>query len=355
MSLIISKMDFSKKILSWYKKNRRDLPWRATKDPYKIWLSEIILQQTRVAQGTPYYNKFIQHYPTVEALAAAGEDQVLKLWQGLGYYTRARNLHATAKVVVHKYDGKFPQDYEGLIKLKGIGDYTASAIASICFDEPEPVVDGNVLRVLARYFGITTPINGPGAASYFKKLAKEVMEEDIIRDYNQGIMEFGAIQCKPKNPDCPSCPLQESCMALAQGKVSVLPLKIKKGPIRKRYFNYLVGIDANNNTRLVQRSKNDIWKRLYEFPLFESESELERTQIFALCKDLLEVNDIGEVYENSTKAVIHKLSHQQLHTKFWIVKTNDHFKSGIPVNQLDEYPVPVPISDFIKTFKNSYF
>ncbi|MEN8797833.1 MAG: A/G-specific adenine glycosylase [Flavobacteriaceae bacterium] len=348
-------MDFSKKILEWYMKNSRDLPWRTTRDPYKIWLSEIILQQTRVAQGTPYYNKFIEHYPTVEALAEASEDQVLKLWQGLGYYTRARNLHCTAKFVTNELDGKFPQDYEGLVKLKGIGDYTASAIASICFDKPEPVVDGNVLRVLARYFGIFMPVNGPGAASYFKKQAREIMQEDRVRDYNQGIMEFGAIQCTPKKPDCKNCLLQDGCAALAQDKVSVLPLKIKKGRIRKRYFNYLVGIDANNNTRLVQRSKNDIWKRLYEFPLLESEAELETRQIIPKCKDLLEVNDIDAVYENSSNPVIHNLSHQQLHTKFWIVKTNDLFKAGIPVKHLDEYPVPVPISDFIKTLKNSYF
>jgi A/G-specific adenine glycosylase len=348
-------MVFSEKILSWYLKNKRDLPWRSTKDPYRIWLSEIILQQTRVAQGTPYYNKFTEHYPTVEDLAEAGEDEVLKLWQGLGYYTRARNLHTTAKFVADELGGRFPEDYDGLLKLKGIGDYTASAIASICFDKPEPVLDGNVLRVLARYFGIIMPVDGPGAASYFKNLAREIMEKDRVRDYNQGIMEFGAIQCTPKKPDCKSCPLQDSCAALAQEKVLELPIKIKKGKIRKRYFNYLVGIDANNNTRLVQRSKNDIWKRLYEFPLLESEAELETRHIIPRCQDLLEVSDIGAVYENNSNPVIHKLSHQQLHTKFWIVKTNDLFKSGIPVEQLDEYPVPVPISNFIKTLKNSYF
>ncbi|MGB5236605.1 MAG: A/G-specific adenine glycosylase [Flavobacteriaceae bacterium] len=355
MSLIISKMDFSKKILDWYEENRRELPWRTTKDPYRIWLSEIILQQTRVAQGTPYYNKFIEHYPTVHALAEANEDQVLKLWQGLGYYTRARNLHATARKVANERNGKFPKDYEGLIKLKGIGDYTASAMASICFDEPEPVVDGNVLRVLARYFGITMPINSSGAAKYYKNLAREIMDRHNVRDYNQGIMEFGAIQCTPKSPNCQSCPLQNGCEALSKKIVSELPIKIRKGRIRKRYFNYLVGIDANNNTRLVQRSKDDIWKRLYEFPLLESESELASGQVIPKCKDLLEVNEIGAVYENNSSAVVHKLSHQQLHTKFWIVETTDRFESGIPVEQLEEYPVPVPIADFIKTFKNSYF
>ncbi len=355
MSLIISKVDFSKKILDWYKINRRDLPWRTTKDPYKVWLSEIILQQTRVAQGTPYYNKFIEHYPKVEALAAASEDQVLKLWQGLGYYTRARNLHATAKFVADELNGKFPENYKDLIELKGVGDYTASAIASICFDKPEPVVDGNVLRVLARYFGVTRPINGPGSTKYFKELAMEIMDKQNVRDYNQGIMEFGAIQCKPRKPNCQNCPLNNGCEAFALGSVSGIPVKIRKGSIRKRYFNYLVGIDANKNTRLVQRSKNDIWKQLYEFPLLESESELERGQIIPMCKDLLQVNDIEAVYENNSKPVIHKLSHQQLYTKFWVVETTDLFEGGISVEQLDAYAVPVPIADFIKTFKNSYF
>ena len=195
-------MSFSQKILKWYGEHKRELPWRTTNDPYKIWLSEIMLQQTRVAQGTPYYHKFLEAFPTVYDLANAEEEQVLKLWQGLGYYSRARNLHATAKMVVTEYDGNFPNTYKELKSLKGVGDYTASAIASICFNEPEPVVDGNVYRVLARYFGVDLPINSTEGIKYFKELARDVMNVENIRDYNQGIMEFGAIQCAPKRPYC---------------------------------------------------------------------------------------------------------------------------------------------------------
>jgi len=211
-------MSFSKKILQWYAQNKRDLPWRKTRDPYRIWLSEIMLQQTRVAQGIPYYHRFIKSFPKVEDLAAASEEEVLKLWQGLGYYSRARNLHATAKLISEEYQGKFPSTYKELIKLKGVGDYTASAIASICFDAPEAVVDGNVYRVLARYFGVNTPINSAAGISYFKELAQSVMDSAEIRDYNQGIMEFGAIQCAPKKPYCLHCPLNDSCLALQQNK-----------------------------------------------------------------------------------------------------------------------------------------
>ena len=348
-------MIFSEKILSWYDKNKRSLPWRSTKEPYKIWLSEIILQQTRVAQGIPYYLKFTEHYPTIHDLASADEDEILKLWQGLGYYSRARNAHYTAKVVSRQYNGKFPDNYPELIQLKGIGDYTASAIASICFDKPEPVVDGNVYRVLARYFGVSIPVNSTDGVKYFKQLAREVMDPTSIRDYNQGIMEFGAVQCVPANPDCSRCPLKDGCLALRDNKVDTLPVKIKKARIKNRYFNYMVGIDAGNNTRMVQRNKNDIWQRLYEFPLIESKAELATEEIVNRCKDVLMLKDIEEVYNYYPQTIVHKLSHQHLHTKFWIVKTSDQIEDGIPVENMEKYPVPVLIADFIKTFKNSYF
>lgn len=348
-------MFFSEKILDWYSKNKRSLPWRSTKEPYRIWLSEIILQQTRVAQGIPYYYRFIEQFPTVHKLAAASEEQVLKLWQGLGYYSRARNLHTTAKVITERYNGNFPDNYKELIELSGIGDYTASAIASICFDRPEAVVDGNVFRVLARYFGVDLAINSTKGAKYFKELARELMDTENIRDYNQAIMEFGAVQCTPVNPKCPICPLSDSCKALAQNTVNILPVKNRKTKIRKRYFNYLVGLDAENRTRLVQRKENDIWKLLYEFPLIESQSELEIKQVLPRCRDVLMVSDIEGVYENNSTSLVHKLSHQKLYTKFWIVRTKDYFKPGIPIEQLDQYPVPILIADFIKTFKNSYF
>ena len=241
-------MIFSLKILLWYQKNKRNLPWRKTKDPYRIWLSEIILQQTRVAQGLPYYERFIERFPTVRDLANAQENEVLKLWQGLGYYSRARNLHATAKIVVKEYKGEFPKTYKGLLKLKGVGDYTASAIASICFDIPEPVVDGNVYRVLARYYGVDIPINSSKGTRYFKELARKVMNTEQIRDYNQAIMEFGAIQCAPKNPDCTGCPLNDGCLALQQNQIGELPKKINKTKVRNRYFNYLVVVDPKDRT-----------------------------------------------------------------------------------------------------------
>ena len=230
-------MSFAPKILNWYYKHQRDLPWRETREPYKVWLSEIILQQTRVAQGMPYYYRFVKAFPAVDDLARAPEEEVLKLWQGLGYYSRARNLHATAKIVAEDFDGKFPETYKGLKSLKGVGDYTASAIASFCFDVPEPVVDGNVYRVLSRYFGVGTPINSTQGVKYFKELAREVMDADNIRDYNQGIMEFGAIQCAPKKPYCLLCPLQDSCVALKENKVDQLPVKLGKTKVRSRYFN----------------------------------------------------------------------------------------------------------------------
>ncbi len=348
-------MSFSHKILLWYKKNKRDLPWRETRDPYKIWLSEIILQQTRVAQGTPYYLKFIENFLTVEDLANASEEKVLKLWQGLGYYSRARNLHATAKMVVDNYEGSFPDTYSELLKLKGVGDYTASAIASICFDEPQPVVDGNVYRVLARYFGIDLAINGSEGTKYFKNLAREVMDHKSIRDYNQGIMEFGAIQCRPKNPDCTICALNESCVALQKNRVDELPIKIKNGKVKNRYFNYVVPIDPNGSTILNQRKGKGIWQNLWEFPLLESNSEIDVDVVTKKIDDAIQLKGLTKIHEYNDATIVHKLSHQHLHTKFWIVETDDELKEGIPFSKLDKYPVPVLVADFLKTFKNSYF
>ncbi len=344
-------MSFSEKILLWYAKNKRELPWRSTSDPYKIWLSEIMLQQTRVAQGIPYYLKFIEHFPTVYELANASEEKILKLWQGLGYYSRARNLHTTAKIVVNDYQGEFPGSYKELIKLKGIGDYTASAIASICFNEAQPVVDGNVYRVLARYFGVDLPINSTAGIKYFKKLAHEVMHVAQIRDYNQGIMEFGAIQCAPKKPYCLHCPINESCVALQKGRTSELPIKINKTKIRKRYFNYIVVKDQNKKALLQQRKAKGIWQNLYEFPLIETESSTGLDSIIKILKKESLYQNITKVEEYQSKEIIHKLSHQHLYTKFWIVSLNTELSSGVSISELNAYPVPVLIADFIKTFK----
>lgn len=348
-------MTFSEKILQWYQENKRDLPWRETKDPYKIWLSEIMLQQTRVAQGTPYYLKFVAHFPTVHNLANASEEKVLKLWQGLGYYSRARNLHTTAKMVVNEYGGNFPNTYKELLKLKGVGDYTASAISSICFDEPQPVVDGNVYRVLARYFGVDLPINGTKGIKYFKTLAHELMHKGNIRDYNQGIMEFGAIQCAPKKPYCLHCPLNDSCIALKENRIDSLPVKINKTKIRNRYFNYLVVLDTNEKTMLRQRKEKGIWQNLWEFPLLESNIELEQVDVEKQVPQLLKIKSVEEICRFNEKTIVHKLSHQHLHAHFYTVKTNCELKGGITWTELQDLPVPVLIADFIKTFKNSYF
>ena len=355
MLLIIKDMKFSEIILLWYSENKRSLPWRTTNDPYKIWLSEIILQQTRVTQGIPYYRRFIESFRGIEDLAQASEEQILKLWQGLGYYSRARNLHATAKIITDKYGGKFPESYSELLDLPGIGDYTASAIASICFGQPEAVLDGNVYRVLARYYGIDMAINSSKGSKYFRSLAQELIDPLNIRDYNQAIMEFGAVHCTPKKPKCDDCPLSDTCIAYARDMVSTLPVKNRTLKLKRRYFNYLVGIDNANRTQLVQRKQDDIWKSLYEFPLLETPSEVNIDLVGQHCSNLLSVQDVEGIYETDYGNMTHNLSHQRLHTKFWIVKSNDLFEEGIPVENLDQYPVPVPIAKFIKTFKNSYF
>lgn len=381
-------MTFAQKILIWYAANKRTLPWRRTRDPYRIWLSEVMLQQTRVVQGTPYYLKFIAAFPTVYELANATEERVLKLWQGLGYYSRARNLHATAKTVVEEHNGRFPETYEGLLRLKGIGDYTASAIASICFDAPEPVVDGNVYRVLARYFGVGKPVDSTSGVKYFKALARKVMDADNIRDYNQGIMEFGAVQCIPKNPDCRICPLNDSCIARQKEKVAELPVKGKKSKVQHRFFNYLIFLDADDNTLLRQRTGKGIWRNLWEFPLFESDADVDMNEVrrhldrysadaqkglkeFPDTKKdgshsfpeagkdgshcIPEAGKILEIQKYNDIPIIHKLSHQHLHTVFWILSMDTSLKEGIPLTEIERYPVPVLIAGFLDTFKNSYF
>lgn len=343
-------MVFSKTLINWYQKNKRNLPWRETKNPYKIWLSEIMLQQTRVAQGLPYYLKFIEAFPTVFDLANASEDTVLKLWQGLGYYTRARNLHATAKEIAFNKKGVFPDTYKDLIKLKGVGDYTASAIASICFNEPKAVVDGNVYRVLARYFGVSIPINSTEGQKYFKALAQEVIDSKDPATYNQAIMEFGARQCTPKNPNCTDCVLKTSCKALADKMVNKLPVKQKKVKVTPRHFNYFVPVDSANKTILQQRKQKGIWYKLYEFPLVETVStiSLKEAQEHAL---QLNLNLNGaKIYQFNKEPIVHKLSHQHLHTTFWVVHLQKELANGILWQEIKSYAVPVLIANFIEDF-----
>jgi len=252
---------FSRIILQWYSENARDLPWRRTRDPYAVWLSEIILQQTRIAQGTAYWHRFMDRFPTVKDLADASEDEVLRLWEGLGYYSRARNLHAAAKQIVA--DGRFPDTLEGIRKLKGVGDYTAAAISSICFDLPAAVVDGNVYRVLARHFGLTTPVGTTEAKKEFTKLANQLLPADSPAQFNQGMMDFGAMQCTPANPDCLTCPLQASCNAFRTGRVEMLPVKKPAVKVQERHFSYIY-VRCEGYTAIRKRGAGDIWQGLYE-------------------------------------------------------------------------------------------
>lgn len=260
---------FRQELMQWFSTNERPLPWKSEQDPYLIWLSETILQQTRVAQGKPYYEAFRAAYPKVEDLAAAPEDEVLKHWQGLGYYARARNLHAAAKYIASACDGRFPESYEEIRKLRGVGDYTAAAIASFAYQLPYAVLDGNVYRVLARYFGISTPIDTGEGKKKFGALAQALLDAQQPGEYNQAIMDFGATQCAPQVPKCATCPLRPTCAAHGADQVATLPVKAKKMARRTRYFNYLV-FDYEGQTYLHKRQAKDIWNGLYEFPLIET-------------------------------------------------------------------------------------
>ncbi|WP_405564353.1 A/G-specific adenine glycosylase [Polaribacter sp. Asnod6-C07] len=344
-------MIFSNTLIYWYLQNSRELPWRKTKNPYYIWLSEIMLQQTRVAQGLSYYLKFTSTFPTVFDLAKAEESTVLKMWQGLGYYSRARNLHFTAKQIASDFNGEFPSTFKEIIKLKGIGDYTASAIASICFDEPTAVVDGNVYRVLSRYFGIDTPINSSAGIKEFKKLAQTLIDETQPGTFNQAIMDFGAIQCKPKKPLCMFCPFADGCVALQKNLIETLPVKEKKVKVRNRYFNFLVIKTNDNKTILSERKGKGIWQGLYQFPLVESDKNINKNE-------LISSDEFVALFPNETtislfnkKEIVHKLSHQHLHTQFWIVETATSSEAKINWSDIEKYPVPVLIANFLKEYQ----
>ncbi len=260
---------FREQLLNWFAQNHRPLPWKGEKDPYKIWLSEIILQQTRVEQGLPYYQRFVTRYPRVRDLAAAPEDELLKLWEGLGYYSRARNLHAAAKYIAGELSGVFPGTYETIRALKGVGDYTAAAIASFAFNLPHAVLDGNVYRVIARYFGIETPVDTPAAKKEFAALARQLLAPERPGDFNQAMMDFGATRCTPQQPRCAACPMQTACTAFQSGRVNALPVKSKARARKERFFVYLVA-DYRGTTRMQKRTGKDIWRNLYEFPQFET-------------------------------------------------------------------------------------
>lgn len=342
-------MSFSNLLIKWYLQKKRDLPWRNTINPYLIWLSEIMLQQTRVAQGMPYFLSFTTAFPTVFDLAKANEEQVLKLWQGLGYYSRARNLHKTAQFVANELDGIFPDNYKDLLQLKGVGEYTAAAIASFSYNEVIPVVDGNVFRVLSRYFDIETDIAAASAKKEFTALAFELMPKEQPAIFNQAIMEFGALQCVPKSPNCGICIFNESCTALQKKKVDQLPVKSKKLKVRKRYFNYLVVTDELGNTIIQKRTAKGIWHNLYEFPLIETDKEEDFDCIAEqIQNDFFKGNSILSVTESNEQSIVHKLSHQHLYIKFWEVKIEGIIANGIDAKNLKTFPFPIVIHNFIE-------
>ena len=345
------KSNFSNTLIMWYLNNLRDLPWRKTSNPFYIWLSEIILQQTRIAQGTSYYEKFIAEFDDIFALAEADEKHILKLWQGLGYYSRARNLHSTAKIIASDYNGKFPNTYEELIKLKGIGDYTASAITSIAFNKPHAVVDGNVYRVLSRIFGIKTPINEGKGPAEFKLLAQELLDLDDPGTHNQALMEFGALVCLPKNPKCQTCVFNNSCYALEQNQIELLPVKIKKLKIRKRYFNYLVVDYGGDSTLIKQRTNKDIWQNLYEFPLHETKDDLfDQSEFEKFIDDELSIKGSFKLKKYNHNPIIHKLTHQTLYASFWIVQPDEKIANLSKWKDLKEHALPVLLQNFVDKY-----
>lgn len=333
-------------LINWYEENHRDLPWRNNPTPYEVWLSEVILQQTRVNQGMDYYLRFTEKWPTMLALAQASEEEVLKIWQGLGYYSRARNLHYCANQVVKQYKGKFPADFEKLKHLKGIGDYTAAAIASIAFNLPYAVVDGNVYRVLARLFDINTPINNIEGQKLFTQLADELLNKNQPGLHNQAMMEFGALHCTPKNPNCLLCPLQAQCLAFAHQTVMLRPVKLAKTKITTRYFNYLI-LRINSSLYLHKRNDNDIWKNLYDFPCIESQTPMSVEEVITSEAFLQLIENKPFTIIKSSPVFTHKLTHRTLLAQFIEIKleqellqiqTKDLFLT--PETELGSFPIP---------------
>ena len=339
-------MDFTARLIIWYKKNYRDLAWKHTADPYKIWLSEIILQQTRVEQATPYYTRFVACFPTVQKLASASIDEVLKLWQGLGYYSRARNLHHAARQLVNDYDGKFPASCAELLKLKGVGSYTAAAIASFAFKEVVPALDGNAYRILARYFGVELPIDTMATKKQLTTLAQELIPDNAPDVFNQALMDFGSMVCTPHKPACEECPLQAGCVAYAKKLTQTIPVKSKRTAVRSRYFNYLL-IKNGEYTYIRKREKKDIWQGLYEFPLIETAKATNSIELFNT-KEWKSLTGKGEVNILYHSPVIkHLLSHQTIYATFYVLDItnasaaklkNNYIK--LAVKQLERYAFP---------------
>jgi A/G-specific adenine glycosylase len=343
--------NISKPLLDWYAENRRQLPWRESSDPYKIWVTEIIMQQTRIEQGLAYFNRFLEKFPDIFHLANASEDEVLNIWQGLGYYSRARNMHKTAKKVVCDLQGIFPLTYNELLKLTGIGPYTAAAISSICGGEKKLALDGNLNRILARYFGIESLAGSSDFKTQIDSIESELLHDVHAGDINQAFMDLGSLVCKP-TPDCNSCPLGNTCYARVFQQTHLLPAKKPKTKVRNRYFYYLIATSPENNILVKKRENNDIWQGLYEFPLIEANESLSLLQ-------LKEANSFYEVLQAEkfhlgkvSKLIKHQLSHQTLYTRFIRVFLNDDIQMKpfnlIPLESLTHFPLPRLLDRFLE-------
>lgn len=360
MSKLEKDLEISRLLREWYQLYKRELPWRNSSDPYIIWISEIILQQTRVVQGMDYFLRFTERFPNVQSLAKADEDEVLKYWQGLGYYSRARNLHTAAKDIVSRFGGIFPQKYEDVISLKGVGEYTAAAIVSFAWNQPYPVVDGNVFRVLSRLFAIDIPIDTTNGKKAFTELAESLLNPKYAGLHNQAIMELGALQCVPQNPDCGVCPLKERCLAYNSGKVHNYPIKQNKTKTRNRYFHYLY-IIYKGKTWLSRRKGKDIWEGLYEFPLIETEQtmnfvELQKTKQFQSFFKGIENMNVSIDLAN----VKHVLSHQILYATFYRIEIEQETKAlqsflSISINDIEKYAVPRLVHIYLEKMRGNLF
>lgn len=345
-------MDIDEKLILWYLNEKRDLPWRDTTDPYKIWLSEIILQQTRVEQGLEYYHKFIAEYPSIGFLAAADTDEILKNWQGLGYYSRARNLHATAKFIENELNGIFPSRYDTIIKLKGVGPYTAAAIASFAFKEKKAVVDGNVYRVLARIFNVDVPINTTEGKKVFQKLADQIISSDRPDLHNQAIMELGAMVCTPHKPLCQECPLQSNCLAFQKDLIPSRPVKLKKSKPKLRRIDYAV-IEKGDEILLRKREGKDIWEGLYDFASLEGQPDAVSENIGSYVNETFPKSKITSVGLAPERSYTHLLSHQRIEARFWRIEVSGTLEARgnyrlIAKDEIDKYAVPRLIHRYLE-------
>jgi A/G-specific adenine glycosylase len=342
---------FTKKLQRWYAGNKRDLPWRHERDPYRIWLSEVILQQTRVRQGLPYYFRFIEEFPEVKDLAKAHEDKVLKIWQGLGYYSRARNLHGAAKQIMKKHNGVFPAEYNDIRGLPGIGEYTASAISSFAFGAPRAVADGNVFRLLSRLFDISDPVDSSGGIKKMRELAQSLLDKSAPALHNQAIMEFGALYCLPRNPSCISCIFSEQCLAFARNRVEQRPVKGKKKSIRTRYLNYVLIADKKSRVLVQKRNTKDIWKGLYEFTLFETDTAPD-PELLLRSAGLHKLTGRGFSLLHVSEPYRHLLTHQELIARFYVLRTKQLHKKeeSVDADGLLRLALPRLLQRFLQDF-----